>query len=945
MAMSDVEIPGEDAQSSLYPQPSEPAELDLFAKAMLSRMRRQVFQVDCPVTKIGRFSVGAPIGQGGMGVVYSAVDEQLGRKIALKVVLADDGEPLERHQHRLLREAQAMARLSHPNVVQVYEAGTHEGLVFIAMELIRGETLAAWLRRESREWRAIMRVFCQAGRGLAAAHALDIIHRDFKPENVLIGEDGRVRVTDFGIARVLSASDDCNATDPDNDGATSEQTLTATGARPGTPVYMSPEQFSRGSITSRSDQFSFCVALFAALFGVRPFSGETWNELASAVSSGMVRDVRRGSVPRRVYKAIVRGLSVDPEQRFPAMEALLAALEPRSYLRVIAPVVLAIVGTSVLFPAIDHVANPPCDAQAQLAGVWDDSIQEELAHVFTEGEPVDGDALWQSTRSQLSLYTEQWQGAYRESCRAHNDDQFSERLYSLRVRCLDRRLEVFNRLTAELRDGRSSVLLRAPLAASKLEEIQSCTDHDTLLLGMDPPPPSFVDTVDELRTEISSARADEIVGLLESSETKARATIERALVVGYKPTLAEAHLQLGRVATLARKYEVAREALGRAGLLAVETGHDEVALESRTWLVAATIISENAPPEAEILLAEAEAWMVRYSGSPRQRAWLQVQRGLVYAAVGKSGEAEHELRGAIKQYQASSRPADLDLLIAREQLANTLVRTREPGAMAEALTLYRSVLKQRELLLGRSHPDQITVRFNLGATLAELGPEYYDEAQDLLKNALQLAQTRYGAEHLELADHHLGLAGLLFNRSKLEAATRHSEQALEIYDKHLSSIHPDRAYALNLVGALLSRQGANSEALARYREAHKIWNDSLPETELVGIAEVGIGLELIALGENFKGRSTLTHALHSLERTVGPTSPILAAPLSGLADVALALEAPCEARAHLARIRELSGVIDPYTANKIARITADFNSTQVTCQAEPASDKEIAQPK
>ncbi|MGB1275594.1 MAG: protein kinase domain-containing protein, partial [Nannocystaceae bacterium] len=673
--MSDVEIPGEEAQSPSHPQLSAPTELDLFAEAMLSRMRRQVFQVDCPVTKIGRFSVGAPIGQGGMGVVYSAVDEQLGRTIALKVVRVDDGAPSQRHQHRLLREAQAMARLSHPNVVQVYEAGTHEGLVFIAMELIRGETLAAWLRK-SREWSAVVRVFCESGRGLAAAHALGIVHRDFKPENVLIGDDERVRVTDFGIARFLSESDDFNATGPNPDGA-SEQTLTATGALPGTPFYMSPEQFSRGTITSRSDQFSFCVALFAALFGARPFPGESWSELVSAVSSGTVQDVRRGRVPRRVYRAILRGLSTDPQQRFPTMEALLAALEPRSYLRVLAPVIFAIAGTFVMYPAIDHVANPPCNAEAQLAGVWDEPIQEELARVFERGEPVDGDALWNSTHSQLSLYTEQWQSAYSESCRAHNDDKISAKLYALRVRCLERRLEVFERLTTEFRGGRSSVLLQAPLAASKLEEVERCADHDTLLLGMDPPPAAFVDTVDELRTEISSARADEIVGLLERSETKARATLNRALAVGYRPTLAEAHLQLGRVATLARKYDIAAEALRRAGHLAVETGHDEVALESRIWLVLATVIAENTPTEAEIWLAEAEAWMTRYSASPHQRALLQVQRGLVYSAAGKFGEAEHELREAVKRYQASPRPSDLDLLTALEQLANTLVRTRE----------------------------------------------------------------------------------------------------------------------------------------------------------------------------------------------------------------------------------------------------------------------------
>ncbi len=939
--IKDAEMLAEHVRDSSLPQYAVAQELDPFAEAMLSRLRKRVFQVDCPVTKIGRFSVDKPLGQGGMGVVYSAIDEQLGRTIALKVVRGEDGHSSSLHQRRLLREAQAMARLSHPNVVQVYEAGTHDGRVYIAMELVRGETLASWLRSQAREWDAIIEVFCQAGRGLAAAHAFGIIHRDFKPENVLIGEDGRVRVTDFGIARVLSESDDCNATDPDETAAP-QQPLTATGARPGTPFYMSPEQFNRGSVTAKSDQFSFCVALFDALFAVRPFAGETYTELAFAVSQGVLRDVRLGRVPRRVHRAIVRGLSVDPAHRFPAMEHLLSALLRRSRLRVIVPVVFAIAGTIALYPVFDRLVNPPCDAQVQLANVWGQPLQDELARVFTTEDPLDGETLWTSTRSQLSHYTQQWEHAYVESCRARRTGEISAQLHALRKRCLDRRLGVFAQLTSELREGEPSVLLKAPRAASKLDEVERCADHDTLLLGMDPPRAAVADTIDRLRDELSSARADELVGLLDRSGAKAQATLNRALAVGYRPTIAEAHLQLGRVATLARDYQAAREALISAGLLAVETGNDEVALESRMWLVVATAVAESAPEEAEIWLAEAEAWMTRYSGSPRQRAWLQTLRGLIYSMAGKFELAQREQRAAIKQYESFPRPIDFELLVVREQLANTLVRTREPQAMAEALALYRTVLQQRELHLGASHPDQITVRFNLGVTLGELGSEYFDEAEQLLVEARELAETRFGAEHLEVGNYHLGLAGLLFNRQKFERAAHHTKRAIKIYDEHLSPTHPDRAYALNYEGEILSKQGEHSEALARFREAHRIWSRELPGSELVGVAEAGIGQELVALQRYSEAHEVLTRAVNALEQTVGPTSPYLATPLAHLAEVALELGGPCEARAYLGRVEGLSGVIDPMTEHALSQIKTRIKNMDVVCMEKREDDALVA---
>jgi serine/threonine protein kinase len=265
--------------------------------------------------RIDRYVVEDHVGQGGMGVVYAAYDPQLDRRVALKVVRSDRAQSLELRQ-RLVREAQVMARVSHPNVVTVYDAGIVDDQVFIAMELVDGSTLTEWLRAEPRSWRQVVEPFADAGRGLAAAHAIGIVHRDFKPDNVLVGKDGRVRVSDFGLA-IAEASPEAtaNAGAPRAGGGAAR--LTGDGRLVGTPAYMAPEQRSGGVIDARTDQFSFCVALHEALFGVLP----------GGAGPPAAREPRaRGRVPREVRRVIARGLSPSPAARFPSMDALLDRL-------------------------------------------------------------------------------------------------------------------------------------------------------------------------------------------------------------------------------------------------------------------------------------------------------------------------------------------------------------------------------------------------------------------------------------------------------------------------------------------------------------------------------------------------------------------------------------------------------------------------------------------
>jgi tRNA A-37 threonylcarbamoyl transferase component Bud32/ABC-type branched-subunit amino acid transport system substrate-binding protein len=285
-----------------------------------------------PGAHVGRYEIVEPVGAGGMGRVYAALDPVLDRRVALKLLHPHAAS--DEMETRLLREAKAMARLSHPEVMPVYDAGRYEDQLFIAMEFVDGCTLRQWIAREKRPWRGVLDVFLRAGRGLARAHGAGIVHRDFKPDNVLVGDDGRVRVTDFGLARAVQ-----QAPEPEGPGTvedtlpddTAEAPLTRTGVLLGTPAYMAPEQHVGAPADERSDIYSFCVALYEGLYGERPFPGPGLAAIVAQKHDGTVATPKdeRG-VPRRLRAVILQGLLPKPAERPASMAALLDALERAS---------------------------------------------------------------------------------------------------------------------------------------------------------------------------------------------------------------------------------------------------------------------------------------------------------------------------------------------------------------------------------------------------------------------------------------------------------------------------------------------------------------------------------------------------------------------------------------------------------------------------------------
>ena len=409
-------------------------DVDIERQAALAAVADRMFGDGQPV-RLGRYVILSRLGSGAAGVVYAAYDPDLDRRLAVKVLASDPGGEQSRGRARLLREARALAALSHPNVVAVHDVGVlDDGQAYIAMELVEGEPLDRWRVKREPGWRTAVEVMLGAARGLAAAHEAGLVHRDFKPSNVIVTSTGEARVLDFGLAKPVgealgSRSDDDSSVDgelPDDE--SSRESLTATGSVLGTPLYMAPEQHRGDPADARSDQFAFFATLYEILFGQRAFDGRG---LALAKEDGAIRPPPTNiSVPGWLRRAVWRGLSPDPAQRFEDMPAVVTALDrPRARAGgfVAAGVALAVIAAATVSQAD---ATPPCTSDG-LAEVWNDGARDKLA------QTLGSDATADAATHAVDDFAEAWRGAWRESCEATRvDGTQSTALGDQRAACL-----------------------------------------------------------------------------------------------------------------------------------------------------------------------------------------------------------------------------------------------------------------------------------------------------------------------------------------------------------------------------------------------------------------------------------------------------------------------------------------------------------------------------
>jgi tetratricopeptide (TPR) repeat protein len=799
---------------------------------------------------VGRYTVLEPVGRGAMGVVYAAYDPRLDRRIALKLLRPDAAAGA---RGRLLREAQAMARLAHPNVVTLYEAGEQGDAVYLAMELVAGRTLRAWLAEGSRSWREVRAVLVQAGEGLAAAHAAGIVHRDFKPDNVIVGDDGRVRVTDFGLARTP-------ATEPGEVPAApswGELLVTATGALMGTPAYMAPEQLAGREADEEADQFAFCVTTYEALTGVRPFAGATLEELGAAIARGEVASgPRRAAVPAWLERAVRRGLSADPDQRHTSMRVLLAAMQAdaaRTRWR-LAAALLAVAVAAVIAGVTTwrgHGAETPCqDSAAEMAAVWSGARAARVRAAFAASGAPFAESAAAATVSTLDRFAARWTEAHATTCRATwVTREQSPALLDARMHCLRRGLHEFGALLHRMERADAQAVRHAADAAEELPSLEACADVSSLT-AMTPRPrdPTSVARLAEIERMLGELRAEAAAGSVRAATDGVAGLFGMADRAGYAPLAAEVDLFIALLYRRGGNLSGAVQGARRAVVLA-EGARDERSA-ARAWLELAAAYGEQGEWEqVRTQLEHAGAAVVRMGSPAELKASLDYLRGLERYNVESFDEAEPLLIAA-----RDGAPTDAGRARALTALGN-LERAR--GRFEPALALHLEALSLDRARLGEGHPDLARHHHNVAGVLRRIGRA--GEAREQYRQALAAEVAGAGPLSPAAGLTHNSLGILALEAGDTAAARRELEQALVALS---STGHPDTALALQNLGVLAAHEGDHTAALVRFEAALTMDNGRFSMAhERVARTLMSMGQSLAALGRLEEARQRLEQAL------------------------------------------------------------------------------------
>ena len=613
--------------------------------------RRSTPTID--TNRIDRYFVLERLGQGGMGVVVSAYDPELDRRVAIKLLQSPRDA---RGRLRLLREAQAMAKLSHPNVVHVYDVGTSGDQIYLAMELVVGQTVRAWLEAERRSWREVVRTFVAAGRGLVAAHAEGIVHRDFKPENVLVGRDGRVRVADFGIASLDALADPPLSPTP---GVSSylHHPITMTGGVVGTPRYMAPEQHAGLPVGPAADQFSFCVALHEALFGERPFVGDSMAELAENVAQERYRipaDPR--GAPKWLTEVVRRGLRADPALRYPTVEALLERLEDdpavrrrRRFRNGAGALALCSTLGIAAWSWAENAAQSCSGGEDAMAELWNDDVRAHMRGVFERGDDAASVAAAAAVQQTVDGWTEGWVQAHRQLCAAHRDGSMSHELFDASMACLSRDRGALERLLEIVTNTPGLAPERVASASAKLPRVADCTDPAALAHEVRPPPDSEnAARVDALRARLAAAEVTHDAGDVAAAIAELDAIAAEAEALSYDPLTAEVGLVLGRLAMERSDFDDAHRHLPLASSRAIASGMDLVAAESEARRVFLDSMASDQPTNGLERVPLAGALVERVGDPPWLRAMMANNVGAVYGLIGDRERAEAEFSIAVE---------------------------------------------------------------------------------------------------------------------------------------------------------------------------------------------------------------------------------------------------------------------------------------------------------
>lgn len=814
---------------------------------------------------LGRYRVEAVLGRGGMGVVYSAFDPVLARPVAVKLLSMDVGE---RAQVRMLREAQSMAKLAHPNVVPVYDAGVFDGRVWVAMEQVRGGTLREWLASGPALARRID-VLVQAGRGLAAAHAAGLVHRDFKPDNVLVRDDGddglRAQVLDFGLAIAHDAGKSGGDADASVEAMLASMSaaslrITRTGAAIGTPAYMSPEQFRGGDLDARSDQFAFGVSLYETVWSARPFGGEHARSIAMGVLHEPPRTPTiRGRVEREVWRICARALQREPAARYPDMPALLRELE--ALRRPIArrwPV--AVVGAAALGGVVWWSnREPPCTEAASLAAeVWGPVQARRLSEAFAAI-----DRPWAASTAtwidrELGAWRERWILERTEACRATRvRHEQSEAMLELRAACLRVQLGEVEAITRVLVGADTATARRAQRVLSGLPEPRGCTPDAAGRIDDEAAVGPEGASVEALRQGLAGTRA-RIEAAADTDLDAELASLERDAALVGAPVL-EARIWAARARWLDIRSDPAAATWYERAMLA--------GLEQHAFGVAADAARELAFVEG--------------------------------ARLGKLGEAARSI--AVAAAVSPDRGADPSLAHTRAQLAfaagdydRARVLVGDAIAAAEASGLQARV--------GNDYNTRGAIELRAGN---------YEAARVAFERAAELVAASFGDHHPEYGRVQVNLS-LVFERlGRLDEAIARLVVGRDVLAADFGADDPQVAQAGHNLAAFLELAGRPEEAepIAAAALASLVAKLGADDPRVAGV--------WTTLGRAQLGRGALGDAAVSLDRAIavrraalGAEHPDLALPLTARARLHLVQGRPADALADIERAIGLVAAVE-----------------------------------
>ena len=762
---------------------------------------------------IGAYRLLRPLGQGGMGEVWLAHDPRLDRKVAIKALRPRAASDPARARARLVREAQAIARIGHPNVVAVYDAGmldvadSRSPRAFIAMEYVEGQSLAQWLSAARPTAAEILEVFVAAGRGLVAAHNAGQVHRDFKPANVMLGTRGEVKVLDFGIALVDGESPSGSGVDTEPSrrvraASADSGRLTETGFVMGTPRYMSPEQHTGRVATPASDQFSFCCALLEALQGAPAFAGRGTVELGRAKLRGAIAD---GStdVPKWLRSVLARGLARAPEERWPSMVVLLEQLSRRRSSRLRA-VFAGLAGVGALAVTLASPADDRCQGRPSVS----DARQAEIL-----AQQADGDEPATRVVDALRGHDARLTGLEVTTCESHRDGLIGDAAFDRRVECLRGHRRDLEHAAGLLESG-AAVGGPAMAVVHGLVDARACVDDERLALAIAPPTDSTTAlAIDRARTRLSAARFFRYAGLAHD----ARAAVEDARVavtgIDYPPIAAEIDFAAGQV-QLAFADPEAVDTLGRALATAESFGDDRLAAEIAASFANAAVRQPAALEGLTAILPRVDA-IIRRAGDP------PTARGDYWTAVStfhtKRGEYEKSLAATEQArvvYQTALGPEDRRLDSANFNAGIALINLRRPH---EGVARFAQVTAWRERVLGPLHRSTISALAALGVGHVQAGE--LDQAQARLSEAVERAESAEGPWHAELPFSLAALGDLARRRDRLDYALVYYRRALAIAEHNEGPMAAETATLASDLGDLERQTGHVDDARAHLDQA------------------------------------------------------------------------------------------------------------------------------